>query len=89
MNIKAIILMIAGLFVALWMGLAVGNGDYGTAITVAGLTVFAILVSVIGKHYRFEGWAIAIVCACYFVRWRCGASFASWFSFSALPRWQK
>ena len=67
MNIKAIILMIAGLFVALWMGLAVGNGDYGTAIAVAGLTVFAILVSVVGKHYRFEGWAIAIVCACYFV----------------------
>ena len=67
MNIKAIVLMIAGLFVALWMGLAVGNGDYGTAITVAGLTVFAILVSAIGKHYRFEGWAIAIICACYFV----------------------
>ncbi len=59
--------MVAGLFVALWMGLAVGNGDYGTAIAVAGLTVFAILVSVVGKHYRFEGWAIAIVCACYFV----------------------
>ena len=39
MNIKAIILMVAGLFVALWMGLAVGNGDYGTAIAVAGLTV--------------------------------------------------
>ena len=60
--------MVAGLFVALWMGLAVGNGDYGTAIAVAGLTVFAILVSVVGKHYRFEGWAIAIVCACYAIR---------------------
>ncbi|MFL2483494.1 MAG: O-antigen ligase family protein [Verrucomicrobiales bacterium] len=67
MNIKAIVLMIAGLFVALWMGQAVGNGDYGTAIAVAGLTVFAVLVSVVGKHYRFEGWAIAIICACYFV----------------------
>ena len=55
MNIKAIILMIAGLFVALWMGLAVGNGDYGTAIAVAGLTVFAILVSCCwSKHRRFH-----------------------------------
>ena len=67
MNIKAIILMIAGLFIALWIGQAVGNGEYGTAIAVAGATVFAILVSVVGKHYRFEGWAIAIICACYFV----------------------
>ena len=38
MNIKAIILMIAGLFVALWTGLAVGNGEYATAISIAGLT---------------------------------------------------
>ena len=67
MNIKAIVLMIAGLFIALWVGQAVGNGEYGTAIAVAGATVFAILVSVVGKHYRFEGWAIAIICACYFI----------------------
>ena len=36
MNIKAIVLMIAGLFIALWVGQAVGNGEYGTAIAVAG-----------------------------------------------------
>ena len=67
MNIKAIVLMGAGLLVALWTGQAVGNGNYGTAIAVAGITIFAVLVSVVGKQYRFEGWAIAIVCACYFV----------------------
>ena len=49
MNIKAIVLMIAGLFIALWIGQAVGNGEYGTATAAAGATAFAILVSVVGN----------------------------------------
>lgn len=56
-----------GLFIAMWTGLAVGNGEYGKAGFVAGGTAFAVLMTVIGRRYRFEGWFIAIIVACYFI----------------------
>ncbi len=67
MNIQFIIAMIVGLFIALWTGLAVGNGEYGKAGFVAAGTAFAVLMTIIGKRYRFEGWFIAIIVACYFL----------------------
>ena len=59
--------MSVGMFIALWTGLAVGNGEYSKAGFVAGGTLLAILMAAIGKRYRFEGWFIAIIVACYFL----------------------
>ena len=67
MNIQFIIVMIGGLGVALWTGLAIGNGEYAKAGFVAGATALAVLMAVIGQRYRFEGWFIAIIVACYFI----------------------
>lgn len=67
MNIQFIIVMIGGLGVALWTGLAIGNGEYVKAGFVAGATALAVLMAVIGQRYRFEGWFIAIIVACYFI----------------------
>ncbi|MCP4849848.1 MAG: hypothetical protein GY899_18065 [Verrucomicrobiaceae bacterium] len=67
MNIQFIIAMIVGLIIALWTGLAIGNGEYGKAGFVGGGTILAVLMAVIGQRYRFEGWLIAIIVACYFI----------------------
>ena len=67
MNIQFIIVMFGGLCVALWTGLAIGNGQYAKAGFVAGSTMLAVLMAVIGQRYRFEGWLIAIIVACYFL----------------------
>ena len=67
MNIRFIIAMIVGLIIALWTGLAIGNGEYGKAGFVGGGTILAVLMAIIGQRYRFEGWLIAIIVACYFI----------------------
>jgi hypothetical protein len=67
MNIQFIIAMIVGLIIALWTGLAIGNGEYGKAGVVGGGTILAVLMAIIGQRYRFEGWLIAIIVACYFI----------------------
>jgi hypothetical protein len=67
MNIQLIVVMGVGLFLAMWTGIAVGNGEYGKAGFVAGGTLLAVLIAVIGRRYRFEGWFIAIIVACYFL----------------------
>ncbi len=67
MNIQLIVAMGVGLLIAMWTGLAVGNGEYVKAGFVAGVTVLAVLMTVIGRRYRFEGWFIAIIVACYFL----------------------
>ena len=67
MNIQFIIAIIVGLIIALWTGLAIGNGEYGKAGFVAGGTILAVLMAIIGQRYRFEGWFIAIIVACYFI----------------------
>jgi hypothetical protein len=67
MNIRLIIAMSVGLVIALWTGLAVGNGEYGKAGFVVTGIAFAVSMAVIGKRYRFEGWFIAIIVACYFL----------------------
>ena len=67
MSLQLGIAMGIGLLIAIWTGIAVGNGEYAKAAFVAGGTAFAVLMAVIGKRYRFEGWFIAIIVACYFL----------------------